>query len=159
MPVKKGIYNLLLWTAVAVFLSSLFLFPKSSVLDIHLYDTYFVISDRYILCFLAIATLIVWLVYLLTDRILFSRLLTIIHIIVTILTTVFFAITLYLGTNIFNLRHQRVPNNVDWLTFETFGEYNKTVAIIILILLFGQVLLIINIIAGIIKKMTGSSRT
>lgn len=81
--IKKEPYQVLLLTAVMLFLAALFN-RSNSGMDIQINDTYFVFAVQHFqfaLSFLLIAT---WLVYVVTPKWLYSKMLTWAHIILTL---------------------------------------------------------------------------
>ena len=64
-------YNLLLLSAILILIASFFSFEQT--LDIHLHDTYFVITLRQIFRYATIALLVLWVLYKLTNRSKFSK--------------------------------------------------------------------------------------
>jgi heme/copper-type cytochrome/quinol oxidase subunit 1 len=90
----------------------------------------------------------------LTNRILYSKALTWIHVIFTILTLVIFALIVFLGDNILNPEPIRYYKYSNWNSSEMYSTLMKTLAIIILILLFGQIIFVVNLIAGLLKRKT-----
>lgn len=137
-----------------MFLTSFLVLNQNSVVDIHLHDTYFVIANTHILWLLSIISLLIWTLYLLTIRILFSKFLIWAHVIITILTLVIFFTTLLFGANLFNPTQIRYSDYSDWNSFKTYAKYNQSLAIIIGMLLIGQFVFVINIIVGLTKRIT-----
>jgi hypothetical protein len=52
---------------------------------------------------------------------------------------------------IFNYKPSRFYEFSNWNTFISYGDYNYAIAVIIGFLLFGQLIFIINLIAGLFK--------
>lgn len=132
-------------------LTSFFVFNSSNSVDIHLHDTYFVIAHTHVFWLLAILAIIVWTIYLLTNKILYSKALTWTHVIITILTLGLFASTLFFGDNLSNPTPRRYYDFSGWEN-DMYSKWIKTLAISIYILLFGQIIFIINFITGIFKR-------
>jgi cytochrome c oxidase subunit 1 len=152
LQIKQRPYNLLLLTGLLLVLTSFFKLSQNSTIDLHFHDTYFVIAHTHIFWLLAALALFMWTLYLLTNKILYSKALTWTHVIITILTLFIFALTVFFGDNILNPKPFRYYDYSNWNSSEMYSTLIKTIAIIILILLFGQILFIVNLIAGLFKR-------
>lgn len=130
------------------------MFNQSNPVDIHLHDTYFVIAHTHIFWMLAIMAFMVWLIYLLTNKLLYSKALTWTHVIITILTLVLFASTLFFGESYLNPTPKRYYDYSIGDSLDTNTTFTKTIAITIFVLLLGQVIFVINFIAGLFKRKT-----
>ena len=150
---KQKPYNLLLLTGLILVLTSFFVLKQNNSVDIHIHDTYFVIARTHVFWFLAILALFVWTLYLLTNKILYSKALTWIHVIITILTLLLFAFTLSFGDSFMNSTPRRNYDYSDWNSFDNTTGFTKAIAISIFVLLYGQVIYVINFIAGLIKRL------
>lgn len=137
-------YRLLL--AVGLLLLIVSFFSIQQTFDIHLYDTYFVISTRDFLWGVALTAGLLTLLYELTARVLFSKLLTWIHISLTCLACIVLALPSFWG--------QPFPGDYsDWKAFDDFQKYNSFVATILMLAIFAQALFILNIMLGVIYKL------
>lgn len=142
-------FQLFLVTAILLFVFSFITWGRN--LDIHLHDTYFVISTIFFVWTLGIVFLLVWTVYKLTSKILYKRFLTWFHVLVTI----FILIALLTA----NFWHNKLipPIPRDFVSFETFQADTEREAKVILplVVLFslGQLAFIINIMVGLAKKL------
>ncbi|WP_018626938.1 hypothetical protein [Niabella aurantiaca] len=85
---KRMPFVLLLVTAVLLFVAGLFTRNKDWI-DIHLYDTMFVVTQRYVLGIAAFFLFLLWLMNIATHRILFSNKLTWFHILATLVILCF----------------------------------------------------------------------
>jgi len=135
-------------------LTSFLVFNKSNLIDIHLHDTYFVIAHTHIFWLLAIVAFVVWTIYLLTNKILYSNALTWTHVIITTLTLGLFASTLFFGERFSNPTPRRYYDYSTWNSLDLYSTHAKTFAITIFVLLFGQIIYVINLIAGLFKRNT-----
>jgi heme/copper-type cytochrome/quinol oxidase subunit 1 len=149
---KRKPYNLFLLIGFIFVVISLFVLSQHNSIDIHLHDTYFVITHTHFFWFLAILALFVWVLYLLTNKFLFSKALTWIHVIITILTLVFFALALYYGDNLSNLQPRRYYEYSSLDSFNDYDRYTKTIGTVLSILIFGQIIFVINVIVGLFKR-------
>lgn len=154
LQMKQKPYNLLLLTGLVFALSSFFVLRQNNSVEIHLPDTYLVIAHTNVFLLLAISALFVWTLYLLTNKILYSKALTWTHVIITIFTLFLFALTLFFGDKFMNLRPRRYYNYSDWSSFNDFTTLKKAIGITIIVLLFGQLIFVINFIVGLFKRMT-----
>lgn len=154
LPFKQKPYQLLLLSSIAFLLASVFVLRQNDPVDIHVHDTYYVMAKRHIFWFLAIISLLVWTLYLLVNKILYSHALTWIHVITTILTIALFTVMLFFGGSLNSAGSRPYQDYGNWNSWQVYEPYAKTIATVIGILLIGQVLLVINIIAGLFKRWT-----
>jgi heme/copper-type cytochrome/quinol oxidase subunit 1 len=151
-PIRQRPYSLLLLTGLVFVLTSFFMLKSGDVVDIHLHDTYFVIAHAYIYRLLAISAFVLWAFYLLTYKTLYSKMLTWAHVITTILTLAVLALIAYFGNR---LLHPAPPPYYDlspWQASHSGNKYIHAVTITLFILVFGQVIFVINLIAGLVKR-------
>ena len=134
-------YNLLLLTAILLILISFI--AKKTTLDIHLHDTYYIISATYIFRFLATVSAIFWDIYLLTFKFLFSNQLTWTHIIITLLTIILLCSIALMGDKLVNPA---------WESFKKYSQYTRILLFVLGLLLLGQLTYIINLLLGIFKR-------
>ena len=151
---KQKPYNLLLWTGLVLVLTSFPILKQNNSFDINLHDTYFVIAHTHVFWLLAIMALFVWTLYLLTNKILYSRALTWTHVIITILTLLLFALSLFFGDSFMNLTPRRYYDYSNWNSFDNYTTFTKPIGISIFVLLLGQFIFVINFITGLIKRLT-----
>lgn len=152
---KQKPYNLLLWTGLVLVLTSFLILKQNNSVDIHLHDTYFVITHAHVFWLLAILALFVWTLYLLTNKVLYSKALTWTHVIVTILTLVLFALPLFFGDSLINQTPRRHYDFSNWNSFNSYTTFTKAIAITIFVLLLGQFIFVINFIVGLFKRRGG----
>ena len=150
---KQRPYHLLLGAAVLPALASFFISTQNQTIDFHLHDTYFVVAHTYALWLLSAVSLIFWILYLLAHKIMFSKALSRAHIIITLLTVVIIIAVLFLNKHSSPGEPRRYYDYGEWNVFYQKDNYIKAMAITISILLCGQIVFIINLIAGLLKKL------
>ena len=151
---KKQPYNLLLLTAVIILIASFFAFKGS--LDMLLHDTYFVIDLSDIFRTVFFLLLIFWTLYLMTKRILFSKVLTWSHTILLVLTSIsLVAIAFYSN---YQGKAGMPGQYYDFGSWETIVQADglpQGIALIFLAVILGLLMFIINLTIGVIKRFTG----
>ena len=147
MKIKSQPYQLLIPIFVFILVLS-FLKSQHASFDIHLHDAYLVIVVRFILLIFAIFTIVIWGIYSVTDKVLLSRTITWVHVVVTIITVVTLVSIIFWNGILFGLR----TSNRDWSDFDEFAQFSEFVGITAAILLFSQLLYIINLVLGLLIK-------
>ena len=141
-------YSLFFLTGIVLFILSFFMWGQS--LDFHIHDTYFVIATNYIIWPIALIFFLVWGLYKLTDKILWTKKLIWVH----VLTTLF--VLIILAT--FDIWHNKIipPIRREAVTVANIFEdqkREKVIALIIaIIFIVGQLSYIINLIGGIFRR-------
>lgn len=142
-------YLLFLLTAVVLIIASFFRFGQS--VDIHLHDTYLVIDVNYFIWALAVLFLIAWVIYKLTEKLLWTKKLTWTHVLLTIL------VLILLSTIV--LWHNKIlpPIKRDVISYQDIIDDQKREKIIaypiMIVFVSGQIAYFINLIVGLIKKV------
>lgn len=133
------------------------LFSANIPIDLASHDTYFIVPVTLLIWLPAIISILFWVLYLLTNRFLFSKALTWIHIVLTIICSILIlALPFLLTYSIVDLDAPRRYNDYDGSNrFKFFGSLVSITSIMILILLFGQVTYFVNLIIGLAKKLQG----
>jgi heme/copper-type cytochrome/quinol oxidase subunit 1 len=148
--------NYLTATAAVLFLVSLFFGNRQ--FDLHLHDTYYVIAIRQYFILLSFLLLAIWTIYKLMDGFLYSAILTRIQVTATIVSVIAFALLPVV------MNQYYVPGNRPTLSMlrdaVKMDSYmadlrNFELAFLITILLFtaAQILLLVNIVTGISKRL------
>jgi heme/copper-type cytochrome/quinol oxidase subunit 1 len=132
---KNTPYHFLLILAIIQVLASFFI-VGNSVIDIHLHDTYYVLTHIHLLYFFAFFLLILWVVYIFTYEIVLSKKIAQIHIYITIIVLLIQVIIL--SRSYFD------------------SSFNSIIAVIMLVFTLAQLLFITNVLGGIIKKIMDS---
>ena len=146
---KERPYNLLLLTAILLFIVALFSFNVP--VDIHFPDTYYIVPLALLIWLPTIILVLFWLLYLLTKRFLFFKILTWIHIILTIIFSILILILPFVFTTSFTVIGTPRP----YYDFNGLhrGNITEMIPLILLILLLGQATYFVNLLVGIIKKV------
>jgi heme/copper-type cytochrome/quinol oxidase subunit 1 len=131
-----------------------FTLTQDRTIDIHLHDTYYVIAQGHVFIFLAFIVWFLWFLYLLTRKVLYSKTLTWIHVVTTLLTLLFLLSLLNFGGDIFNLSSRRYLDASNWTTFNRYEQGMRRIAYTLIVLLLGQIVFVVNLIVGIIKSVT-----
>jgi len=142
-------FNLLLMTAILLVIFSFL--PWGQSFDIHLHDTYFIISTVYFIWALSIIFFLTWTIYKWISKILWKRFLTWFHVLVTI----FILIALLTANFWFDTIFPQLKR--DFSSFNTFQADRNRQAKVILPLVFlflaGQLAFVVNIIGGLTSKV------
>ncbi|MEX6690666.1 hypothetical protein QTN47_24380 [Danxiaibacter flavus] len=146
-------FDLFLLTTILLFIFPFFTWRNS--IDFHLHDTYFVVSAVYPVWLLALGFLLIWTIYKLTNRILWTRYLTWFHIISTLVVLI-----LILSAGLWY--ESRVPTSrKEIIAYETRQEQQHKQLLIFLPIvttfLLGQAAFVINLIGGLIKRATNKT--
>ncbi|MBC8048149.1 MAG: hypothetical protein H7Y00_15225 [Fimbriimonadaceae bacterium] len=151
LNIKKHPYSLFLFAVV--FLSPIsFIQIANHAIDVELHDTYFIISGKHAIWLVDIIFIFLWFIYFTLRKIIWSILLTWLHVLVTI---GFLFIILFPFSNFFNLP-KRYDSEAGYETVAFYGDINRIVSIFAIVLFFTQMLFIINIIVGVILKTKNS---
>ena len=141
-------YSLFFLTGIVLFILSFFMWGQS--LDLHIHDTYFVIATNYFIWTIALLFFVVWGLYKLTYKILWTKKLIWLH----VLTTLFAFIILAT----FDVWHDKIipPIKREAISVANIFEdqkREKVIALIIgIIFIVGQLSYIVNLIGGIFRR-------
>ncbi len=141
-----------LFGLAAVLMFILWLIPTKASLDVNLHDSYFVFSSASLFYVLTTTFLFIWLIYLVSDRILFSKILTWAHTILTILTSALLLIFITFNDMIPGTRGYYAYNegqNPVWVLIAIYGGLFITLGL-------SQLILVFNLLAGLIKSLIRS---
>ena len=152
MRLKQYPFHLLLLTGFALLLTTFFLDSKATI-DIHIHDTYFVFAQRQVYYIFVVVVWFLWLLYLLTRKVLYSTAFIRMHVIVTLVTIFLLLLLLNTGGNIFNAKPKRFFDYNDWNTFNRYQRATSWFNYVLLFLLVGQITFIVNLVVGIVKRL------
>jgi cell division protein FtsW (lipid II flippase) len=133
-------YNLFL--PVALLFIILVFFISTPTVDFHVYDTMFVVAGSSVIWLVAAFLALFWVLYRLTYHLLYSSLLTWLHVLFTIIALV----------AVFTLIKLQPSHTEGWAYYEQFTGYEKRIAITVLLALITQLVYPVNLVIGIIKK-------
>jgi len=88
LKLKSRPYNLVGLMALLLLIVSLF--SSNGAIDFNLHDTYFVIAGINICLFIAAFLLIIWVIYIVSNRMLLSIVLTWVHVVATVLAGIMY---------------------------------------------------------------------
>lgn len=154
MHIGKHPYHLLPLAAIPFLV--IFLTWNKATLDLHLHDTYFIIPARLLVLAPIAYLLIIWCIYLATRKFLFSRKLIWVHVIFAIVLLWFiFAFPYLIHTNLLSGdRPRRYYDFNEWNYYPFRSALPSYLfRIFFLLLLLGQLILPINLIMGLFKKL------
>ena len=154
MLIKRRPYNLLLVIGLLLVLLSLFVLNTTNTIDIHFHDTYFVLAYAHVFWLFGFIFLFLWTLYTLTKNVLFSKTLTWIHVIITVLTLIILALTFKLDNTVLISNSPTYNDANNWDSFVTYSRFHRTMTIVTIILLIGQTTFVINVFAGLLKRPT-----
>lgn len=154
----KRPYHLLSLTAILVLIASFFAADRT--LDLHMNDTYFVIAVTHVCWAVIILLFFFWILYLLTKPLLFSRVLTWTHILLTaagslvLLIIAFYADRYYReGFAGMPRRYYDYSNLEAFISYISYDQLARSVLIVILLFVSGIIAYLANLTTGIIKKI------
>lgn len=151
---KRRPYHLLLLTAILFFIATFFV--NNQALDMHLHDTYFIISLPHLFWLIIILLLIFWMLYLFTKRILFSKVLTWTHIVLLVLTSISLVPILFYSNFQGKARSPRRYYDINnWETMAQPDGLAKGIVVIFGAIFLGVLIYVINFIMGLIKRFSG----
>jgi heme/copper-type cytochrome/quinol oxidase subunit 1 len=137
MNIKERPHLLLLFAGLVLLIISIF---SSSSIDIQVHDTYYVIWKRHLFIVFGIFVIFLWILYLFMVRLLYSRALSWIHILITIIPALFFI-------------SMPVWYHISLYDFRGYRRWNGILVIVIVALVIGQLILIVNLVIGLMKRI------
>jgi hypothetical protein len=152
LQVKQKPYNLLLLTAIFSFIAGLS--QMNVLIDIHLHDTFFVLPLAYFIWSFSLILIILWLLYRATEKILFSKKLSFVHIISTIVCCLFILILPYFINPYKGLAGMpRIySENGRTKTYNLLGDISNSAISLLSILVFAQLFFLLNFFIGLYRR-------
>ena len=151
--IKRRPYDLLLWIVILLIAVSLFVWNKT--IDLLFHDTYFILSISHVFWATAIWLIFIWILYVLTRRILYSKILTRIHVVVTIVSIICFLFVLLYGVDYYKGLAGLPRRYYDYSGWDSFIQQSKTLtwsSIILGIMILSQFFYIANLLLGLFKR-------
>ncbi|MFT3679383.1 MAG: hypothetical protein QM791_03870 [Ferruginibacter sp.] len=147
---KERPYQLLPLIIIILLVISFFL--SDQILDIHVHDTYLIISMTHLFWVITILLLIPWILYLSTKHLLFSKTLTWIHIVLAVASSLLLAIVSFYANNYYYGLAGMPRRYYDYNSWDQFNNLTKTAGLFIMATVTGLVIYIINLSTGLIKN-------
>lgn len=144
---KARPYHLL--PVAAIILAMLSVVPVGDTLNLPLQGASYQLNYSGTLRALAMLLVLLWVLYLFTARVLFSRILVWIHIVVSLLLL---ACIIYFFYRFSGTKDNLQP--VDALSFQSRLTPQMSVPLLILFFLFFQLIYVINLILGIVRRVS-----
>lgn len=139
-------YGLFFIAGILLLVLSFFVSGKTT--DFHIHDTYFVTGFEFVFWVLSFISFLFWILYKLTFRFLLSHFLTWLHIVITIVAPVIISMILMQPA----AAYQSKKGYATFAEIENYQKPGKMVALITITLLVGQVVYVINFVAGLVKR-------
>jgi len=144
--IKERPYGLLLYTAIAFLIAPVFI----PTIHIDFHDkTMFSISLAIIAWIFPLFLIFFWLLYLLTKRFLCSKAITWAHVLITVSTTIFFVILLYIGINPLPPASR---SYYDTSLIDRHKLIGNITHIAFIIFVYGQCIYLVNVLLGFFRK-------
>jgi heme/copper-type cytochrome/quinol oxidase subunit 1 len=146
LKLKSKPYNLVGLMALLLLIVSLF--SSNGAIDFNLHDTYFVIAGVNICLIIAGFLLIIWVIYIVSYRLLLSIVLTWVHVVATVLAGI-----MYLKYYLLSVSIDGIPRR-----YYAFTDFNAVKPIYVLlvvsavIFITGQFIFLVNLLGGLIKR-------
>jgi heme/copper-type cytochrome/quinol oxidase subunit 1 len=150
---KERPYNLIIFTAFVVLAASFFAFNQT--VDIHLHDTYFVIALANLLWAISMLLLIFWIIYMLVHRLLFSRFLMWINLLLTIMGVLFLVLISFYSNRYYKGLAGMPRRYYDYGSSDPVMLQNnltKAVLISIVVIGLGVLTFMVNLIIGLFNR-------
>ena len=137
-------YSLFLITGLLVIILSFF--HSAETIDIHVHDTYYVIAENFIFLALALFFLFFWIAYSAGRTVIYKKSLVWLHFILTALSALFILSCILYGYRYYSL---------DIGVKRYMNKMNHVIILATLVLIFAQLIFLVNMIIGLIRKLAG----
>ena len=154
---KQKPYSLLLLSGLALIATSLFT-QKNETVDFHIHDTVFVIAQGHLLWFLALTICGLWLLYLITRKLLYSRTLTWIHILITLLALAALLFLLFFRKGYSLPRSGGILDYACWKEFNKFHRNLMLINLNLIVLVAAQFIYVINLLIAAIRQLASYAK-
>jgi hypothetical protein len=134
-------HHILLVTAVFLFASSLVI--KNATTDFHLADTYYIVDYKSVLSIFTAYFIILGLIYLATRRLLYSLILTRLHVFINFTGCIL--LLLLVSTN------QTVPPTEGPEHHRTIIKASERVFLLMIVLVLSHIIYLVNLITGLVR--------
>jgi hypothetical protein len=136
---------------IAVLLVMLSFIPSGDAMDMPVRGASYVLSYTYTLRAIAMLLLLLWILYMVTVQTLFSAILTWLHITMTIVLAALIVFLFFF----FHLSAGHTPEKeAEIFSFQAGMSLQMAVPLLIMLLLVVQLLYIINLFAGVIRRIS-----
>lgn len=152
MQILRSPYNLFLLTGLVLILTC-FLTDNGGVVDIHLHDTYIVVAHGHILLLFAVGVLFLWSAYKVIRAMFRSKLLTWIHVIMTISAVFLLLYSLFFGTDVFSSTPKRYIDLSGWDHFSNLSGNLQLAVYSTFLLVIAQAAFVVNLVAGFLRRV------
>ena len=139
MRIKQKPYSLLIITAILLLIAALF--STNSTVNIHVHATYLMIPLPFFASMPSMLLAILWLLYVLTKKYLYSKKLSWIHVLISIIASLFVIVLPYVATYIY-----AEPEH-----YKIFSTLTENILTALVILIIAQLLYFVNLCIGLSK--------
>ncbi|MBE7169493.1 MAG: hypothetical protein INR73_02825 [Williamsia sp.] len=146
MPLSYSWYRMLLITALVLVAVSFI--PVKNTIDLHIHDTYFVLSHATLYTTLAAFLTLTGLISMAANKFLYSSWLARVHIILTLTILLTLLILFYIHTSFILTRQATGPDINSLMQIYRTGQF---IAVLLLLMLATQLLLPVNLVLGLFK--------
>jgi cytochrome c oxidase subunit I len=158
LRLKQRPYNLLLLTAVLLFVAELI--SINSALAIGLHDTYYTFPLTYFIWTPTFLLVLFWFLYVATKHFLFSKALVWAHIVLTIITSVYILALPFLLSKTFEGlagMPRRYYDIGQTKTFTFFVYFAKSAILLAFVLALGQLTYLVNLGVGLYRRINNQN--
>jgi len=152
LNIRERPYELLGLFALIFLLLSLI--PSKVSLDINMHDSYFVIESNYFYGISTIYFLFIWMLYVVSTKIIWLRWMIWLHVVCTITVTLIFLLMIYFPGTLYGVSGR-------YYAFSDFQQKDvliwiKFIPYVVFIFLVGQMIFLLNLMGGLVKCLVKS---